>query len=64
MTEIQNPKQLGSLAILRGYVIMFWSFEHLNFGFVSYFGFRASNFASYQRFPIFLKSTPMKMTNP
>jgi len=26
---------------------MFWSFEHLNFEFVSDFGFRASNFKFY-----------------
>jgi hypothetical protein len=28
------------------YLEVFWSFENLNFGFVSDFGFRASNFHS------------------
>jgi len=44
MTEIQNPKSLRSRSIERTHFVSASRFGYSDFGFVSYFEFRASNF--------------------
>jgi len=49
MTEIQNDKVTkGHIGSGLRPLLQFWTFEHLIFGFVSNFGFRASDLCSIQ----------------